>query len=130
LHPIAMNTFIKNKPFEKTLDNLASRMEPAAPWQFLTGYYQYRPQLNTIKHTQKKKNPAPPFNNRGSFFLQERRWGPHRAVRCPREVRSQGTTVWMGRIKGDVYAIEAIKKLARKQSNITDASATYAALIW
>ncbi len=31
LHPIAMNTFIKNKPFEKTLDNLASRMEPAAP---------------------------------------------------------------------------------------------------
>ncbi len=27
-----MNTFIKNKPFEKTLDNLASRMEPAAPW--------------------------------------------------------------------------------------------------
>ena len=48
LHPIAMNTFIKNKPFEKTLDNLASRMEPAAPWQFLTGYYQYRQQLNSL----------------------------------------------------------------------------------
>ncbi len=49
LHPIAMNTFIKNKPFEKTLDNLASRMEPAAPWQFLTGYYQYRQQLNSLQ---------------------------------------------------------------------------------
>lgn len=42
LHPITMNTFIKNKPFGKTLDNLASRMEPAAQWQFLTSYYQYR----------------------------------------------------------------------------------------
>ncbi len=28
LHPIAMNTFIKNKPFEKTLDNPASRSLP------------------------------------------------------------------------------------------------------
>ncbi|STE89447.1 inner membrane protein [Escherichia coli] len=43
LHPIAMNTFIKNKPFEKTLDNLALRVWSLPhPWQFLTGYYQYR----------------------------------------------------------------------------------------
>ena len=46
LHPIAIGIrFIKTSRLEKTLDNLASRMEPAAPWQFLTGYYQYRQQL-------------------------------------------------------------------------------------
>ena len=63
LHPIAMNTFIKNKPFEKTLDNLASRMEPAAPWQFLTGYYQYRQQLNSLTKLLNENNALPPLAN-------------------------------------------------------------------
>ena len=65
LHPIAMNTFIKNKPFEKTLDNLASRMEPAAPWQFLTGYYQYRQQLNSLTKLLNENNALPPHKTQG-----------------------------------------------------------------
>ncbi|MFO6425559.1 hypothetical protein ACLBOM_00235 [Escherichia coli] len=62
LHPIAMNTFIKNKPFEKTLDNLASRMEPAAPWQFLARY-RYREQLNSLTKLLNENNALPPLAN-------------------------------------------------------------------
>ncbi|KKC61249.1 hypothetical protein WG82_23610 [Citrobacter amalonaticus] len=63
LHPIAVNTFIKHKPFEKTLDGLASRMEPAAPWQFISGYYQYRQQLTSLNSLLNENNALPPLAN-------------------------------------------------------------------
>ncbi|MFT7754778.1 UNVERIFIED_CONTAM: phosphoethanolamine transferase CptA, partial [Salmonella enterica subsp. enterica serovar Enteritidis] len=40
----------KHKSLEKTLDSLASRMEPAAPGQFITGYSQYRLQLASLNY--------------------------------------------------------------------------------
>ncbi|HGW6106126.1 TPA: phosphoethanolamine transferase CptA [Citrobacter werkmanii] len=63
LHPMAVNTFIKHKPFEKTLDSLASRMEPAAPWQFISGYYQYRQQLTALNSLLNENNALPPLAN-------------------------------------------------------------------
>ncbi|WP_087879517.1 phosphoethanolamine transferase CptA [Citrobacter freundii] len=63
LHPMTVNTFIKYKPFEKTLDGLASRMEPAAPWQFISGYYQYRQQLTSLNSLLNENNALPPLAN-------------------------------------------------------------------
>lgn len=63
LHPMAVNTFIKHKPFEKTLDSLASRMEPAAPWQFISGYYQYQRQLSSLNNLLSENHALPPLAN-------------------------------------------------------------------
>uniref|UniRef100_UPI00301BB001 phosphoethanolamine transferase domain-containing protein n=1 Tax=Escherichia coli TaxID=562 RepID=UPI00301BB001 len=63
LHPMTVNTFIKHKLFEKTLDGLASRMEPAAPWQFISGYYQYRQQLTSLNSLLNENNALPPLAN-------------------------------------------------------------------
>lgn len=38
-------------------------MEPAAPWQFLTGYYQYRQQLNSLTKLLNENNALPPLAN-------------------------------------------------------------------
>lgn len=58
-----MNTFIKHKSMEKTLDSPASRMEPAAPWQFITGYYQYRLQLASLNKLLNENDALPPLAN-------------------------------------------------------------------
>jgi len=63
LHPIVVNSVINHKPFEKTLDGLASRMEPAAPWQFISGYYQYRQQLSSLNSMLNKNDALAPLAN-------------------------------------------------------------------
>ena len=47
----------------ETLDGLASRMEPAAPWQFISGYYQYRQQLTSLNSLLNENNALPPLAN-------------------------------------------------------------------
>lgn len=61
LHPMTVNTFIKHKSFEQTLNGLAARMEPAAPWQFISGYYQYRQQLTSLNSLLNENNALPPL---------------------------------------------------------------------
>ncbi|MBA8061591.1 phosphoethanolamine transferase CptA [Citrobacter freundii] len=61
LHPMTVNTFIKHKPVEQTLNGLAARMEPAAPWQFISGYYQYRQQLTSLNSLLNENNALPPL---------------------------------------------------------------------
>ena len=63
LNPLITGTFIKHKPIEKTLNGMASRMEPAAPWQFITGYYQYRQQLNSLNRLLDANNALSPLAN-------------------------------------------------------------------
>ncbi|MCU6667655.1 phosphoethanolamine transferase CptA [Enterobacteriaceae bacterium H4N4] len=63
LHPIVMNSVVNQRPFEKALNGLASRMEPAAPWQFISGYYQYRQQLTSLKNLLDKNTALPPLAN-------------------------------------------------------------------
>lgn len=61
LHPVVVNSVIHHKPIKNTLDGLASRMEPAAPWQFISGYYQYRQQLNSLNSLLNKNDALPPL---------------------------------------------------------------------
>jgi Predicted membrane-associated, metal-dependent hydrolase len=63
LNPIVSGTLIGGKPLEKTLNGMASRMEPAAPWQFVTGYYQYRQQLNSLNNLLSANDALPPLDN-------------------------------------------------------------------
>lgn len=63
LNPLVTGTFIKHKPIAKTLNGMASRMEPAAPWQFITGYYQYRHQLSSLNRLLDANNALPPLAN-------------------------------------------------------------------
>ena len=63
LHPMTVNTFIKHEPFGQTLNRLAARMEPAAPWQFISGYYQYRQQLTSLNNLLNENNALPPLTN-------------------------------------------------------------------
>ncbi|HFO2576207.1 TPA: phosphoethanolamine transferase CptA, partial [Escherichia coli] len=53
----------KNRTIDNTLGRLASRMEPAAPWQFITGYYQYRLQLNSLNRLLEENNALPALKN-------------------------------------------------------------------
>lgn len=63
LNPIISGTLIKHKPLDKTLNALASRMEPAAPWQFITAYTQYRHQLSSLNRLLSANSALPPLNN-------------------------------------------------------------------
>lgn len=44
-------------------NKLLRRMEPAAPWQFLMSYFQYKIQLNTVDTFLKNNASMPPFGN-------------------------------------------------------------------
>lgn len=63
LNPIVAGSVVGDKPLEKTLNGMASRMEPAAPWQFITGYYQYRQQLTSLNKLLSANNALPPLDN-------------------------------------------------------------------
>jgi len=49
--------------FAKATQKLQFRMEPAAPWQLLMGYLQYRQQLNKIQVFLSKNNSLPSLEN-------------------------------------------------------------------
>lgn len=63
LNPFVISSVIKDNPVEKTFSGLTSRMEPAAPWQFVIGYYQYRRQLTNLNSLLDKNNALPPLAN-------------------------------------------------------------------
>ncbi len=60
---IIMSTLGSHKSLDDALNNLASRMEPAAPWQFITGYYQYHQQLTEMNKLLSKNDQLPPLAN-------------------------------------------------------------------
>lgn len=62
LHPLVRNA-INHQPLSKTVSGLSSRMEPAAPWQFISGYYQYRQQLDSLNSLLNENNALPPLAN-------------------------------------------------------------------
>lgn len=63
LYPIFRDVFLKDKSFEEASLKLATRMEPAAPWQFVVGYIQYRHQLDSLNSLLEKNNQLPPLKN-------------------------------------------------------------------
>jgi heptose-I-phosphate ethanolaminephosphotransferase len=49
--------------FEEATNRLFKRMEPAAPWQFLMGYFQYRIQHKNVQNFLRNNSSLPPFDN-------------------------------------------------------------------
>lgn len=63
LNPLVSGIVIKGKPAGDVLDGLSTRLAPAAPWQFITGYYQYRHQLNRLTQLLNDNSALPPLAN-------------------------------------------------------------------
>lgn len=63
IHPVVVNTVFRQLPLKDTLNKLTSRMEPAAPWQFISGYYQYQQQLSSLNILLDKNNSLPPLSD-------------------------------------------------------------------
>jgi len=54
--------FLRNKKsFAVATNNLYARMEPAAPWQLLGGYLQYRKQLDNVQSFLDRNSSLPPL---------------------------------------------------------------------
>ncbi|MDQ7884019.1 phosphoethanolamine transferase CptA [Atlantibacter hermannii] len=63
IYPLANNILIKHRSTTDALSSLGSRMEPAAPWQIVNGYAQYRLQLNHLQGLLDKNRQLPPLAN-------------------------------------------------------------------
>ncbi|BET41866.1 phosphoethanolamine transferase CptA [Atlantibacter hermannii] len=63
IYPLANNILIKHRSPTDALSSLGSRMEPAAPWQIVNGYAQYRLQLNHLQGLLDKNRQLPPLAN-------------------------------------------------------------------
>nr|WP_318384526.1 phosphoethanolamine transferase CptA [uncultured Enterobacter sp.] len=63
LNPIVINTVLGHQKLEKTFSGISSRFEPAAPWQFVVGYAQYRQQLESLNNLLNSNSALPPLAN-------------------------------------------------------------------
>lgn len=63
VYPLACDLLIKHRTPAKAVSSLTSRMEPAAPWQMIIGYTQYRTQLNSLQGILDKNRKLPPLAN-------------------------------------------------------------------
>ncbi|WP_436877717.1 phosphoethanolamine transferase CptA [Siccibacter turicensis] len=62
IYPLAVD-MLHGRPLTKAVSGLTSRMEPAAPWQMIVGYTQYRTQLNNLQGILDKNRELPPLAN-------------------------------------------------------------------
>ncbi|WLI76520.1 phosphoethanolamine transferase CptA [Kosakonia sp. H02] len=63
LHPVAMNMLKNKQDLAKASSGLTSRLEPAAPWQLVMGYVQYRHQLSSLNKLLDSNHALPPLAN-------------------------------------------------------------------
>lgn len=63
LHPLVSDMVFKGKDAESAVNRLSSRMEPAAPWQLLISYTEYRDQLGNLEKLLSKNHALPPLKN-------------------------------------------------------------------
>ncbi|WP_313109519.1 phosphoethanolamine transferase CptA [Atlantibacter sp.] len=63
IYPLTSSLLIKHRTPGEALSGLGSRMEPAAPWQIIIGYAQYRSQLNNLQSLLDKNRSLPPLAN-------------------------------------------------------------------
>lgn len=62
IHPIAAEMF-KGDNLKGAISHLIGRMEPAAPWQLVAGYYKYRQQLDSLESQLQTNQALPPLKN-------------------------------------------------------------------
>lgn len=63
LHPVAVNMLVHKDKFPKASSGLMSRLEPAAPWQLVMSYAQYRHQLASLNKLLDSNSALPPLAN-------------------------------------------------------------------
>ena len=63
VNPIAHKVLVQKKSVKRALISLSGRLEPAAPWQFVAGYVEYRHQLASLTKLLNSNNALPPLTN-------------------------------------------------------------------
>lgn len=63
VNPIAHKVLVQKKSVKRALISLSGRLEPAAPWQFVAGYVEYRHQLASLTKLLNSNNALPPLAN-------------------------------------------------------------------
>lgn len=63
VNPIAHKVLVQKKSVKRALISLSGRLEPAAPWQFVLGYVEYRHQLASLTKLLSSNNALPPLAN-------------------------------------------------------------------
>lgn len=62
LHPLGKDVLIKKTSYEGAVGHLASRLEPAAPWQVLMSYFKYRSTLSSMNTLLNENHALPPLS--------------------------------------------------------------------
>jgi len=63
VNPIAHKVLVQKKSVKRALISLSGRLEPAAPWQFVSGYVEDRHQLASLTKLLSSNNALPPLAN-------------------------------------------------------------------
>lgn len=63
VNPVAHKVLVQKKSVKRALISLSGRLEPAAPWQFVAGYVEYRHQLASLTKLLNSNNALPPLAN-------------------------------------------------------------------
>lgn len=61
--PFIRNLLVKGHSFPDALDRIAKNMEPAAPWQVIVGYLEYREQLESMQSLLTQASQIKPLAN-------------------------------------------------------------------
>lgn len=63
INPVAHKVLVQKKSVKRALISLSGRLEPAAPWQFVAGYVEYRHQLASLTKLLNSNTALPPLAN-------------------------------------------------------------------
>jgi heptose-I-phosphate ethanolaminephosphotransferase len=63
LNPVGKEWLINKRSIGDSFSSISSRLEPAAPWQFIVAYTEYRQQLDSLNSMLSSNNALPPLAN-------------------------------------------------------------------
>ncbi len=63
LQPMGANILLHKRSLSEAFDSLSSRLEPAAPWQFVVAYREYQNQLSSLTNLLNSNHALPPLAN-------------------------------------------------------------------
>lgn len=63
INPLVYQMGVKKRNLNEAIARISPRMETAAPWQIVSGFFQYRSQLATMQKLLKQNDALPPLKN-------------------------------------------------------------------
>lgn len=63
LQPMGANMLLHKRSLDESFSKLSSRLEPAAPWQFIVAYREYQNQLSSLTKLLSSNHALPPLAN-------------------------------------------------------------------